>query len=160
MARMGEHILARGADHLVTADDTGRVTVLAWAPVDHSGATRSPDRHSLSLSVPVGAPGTSSAFVLRSIVDEEQGNAWTAWSEMGRPRSPRPRELDLLREAAEPGRSHRSVPVAGGRADIDITLGRHEVTLLEITPVADETPPWWDETRLLGAAPEEGASDE
>jgi xylan 1,4-beta-xylosidase len=24
------------------------------------------------------------------------------------------------------------------------------VTLLEITPVADETPPWWNDTHLLG----------
>lgn len=160
LARMGDHVLARGADHLVTTDPTGRVTVLAWSPVDHTGTAPAADRHPLSLSIPVGSPGTSSAFVLRSIVNEEQGNAWTAWSEMGRPRSPRPRELDLLRDAAEPGRSHRSVPVAGGRADIDITLGRHEVTLLEITPVADETPPWWDEARLLGATPGEGASDE
>ncbi|TDB77185.1 hypothetical protein [Micromonospora sp. KC723] len=29
-------------------------------------------------------------------------------------------------------------------------LARHEVTLVELTPVVDETPPWWDEGRLLG----------
>ena len=83
-------------------------------------------------------------------MNEEAGNAWTAWCEMGRPRSPRPRQLDTLREAAEPVRSHRSLPVTGGRVDLDLTLARHEVTLVEVTPVIDETPPWWDEMRIPG----------
>ena len=157
MARMGDQILARGPDHLVTTDVTGRVTVLAWAPVDHTGSGLSPGGHPLQLSIPVRAPLASSAFVLRSSVDEERGNAWAAWCEMGRPPSPLPRQLDLLREAAEPGRSHRSMPVVGGRLDLDLTLARHEVTLLEITAVADETPPWWDDMRLLGLPPAGGS---
>ncbi|MEV4116213.1 hypothetical protein [Nonomuraea sp. NPDC049695] len=147
MARMGDQLLARGDDHLVTRDSTGRVTVLAWAPVDVTGAP-AVDGHTVRLSVPVG--DVVSAFELRSSVSEEKGNAWAAWCEMGRPRSPRPREIDVLREAAEPVRSHRSLPVAGGYADLDLTLGRHEVTLVELTPVVDETPPWWDDRRLLG----------
>jgi xylan 1,4-beta-xylosidase len=151
LARMGEQILARGSDHLVTTDETGRVTVLAWAPVDHTGAGQSPASHALRFSIPIGGPATTSAFVLRSTVDEENGNAWTAWREMGRPRSPRPRQLDWLREAAEPARSHRRLPVADGRLILDLTLARHEVTLVEITAVVDETPPWWNDARLLGA---------
>ncbi|MEV1178067.1 hypothetical protein [Nonomuraea sp. NPDC049784] len=35
-------------------------------------------------------------------------------------------------------------------AELDLTLDRHEVTLVELTPVVDETPPWWDDSRLLG----------
>lgn len=164
LARLGEEILARGADHLVTRDATGRVTVLAWAPVDVTGADPG-DIHPLRLSIPlaapttgpeaaaapsVAAPGVTSAFVLRSVVNEEEGNAWTAWCEMGRPASPRPAQLDALREAAEPGRRHRNLPVVDGRVELDLALGRHEVTLVEISPVVDETPPWWDESRLLG----------
>ena len=75
---------------------------------------------------------------------------WAAWREMGSPRSPLPRQLDWLREAAEPAREHGRLPVTDGRAHLDLTLGRHEVTLLEITPVADETPPWWNDSHLLG----------
>lgn len=33
---------------------------------------------------------------------------------------------------------------------LDLTLARHEITLVELTPVTDETPPWWDERRILG----------
>ncbi|MBE1593690.1 hypothetical protein ACFPOI_23750 [Nonomuraea angiospora] len=151
MARMGEQILARGEDHLVTRDGDGRVTVLAWAPADVTGAP-AVDGHTVRLSIPIGE--AASAFELRSSVSEEKGNAWAAWRELGRPSSPRPRELDVLREAAEPARSHRGLPVEDGRVDLDLRLDRHEVTLVELTPVVDRTPPWWDDRRLLGLGEE------
>lgn len=147
MARMAEAVLARGADHLVTRDPGGRVTVLAWAPVDVTGGTPV-DGHRVRLSVPLA--GTPHAFALRSSVSEEKGNAWAAWREMGCPPSPDRAQLAALHEAAEPVRSHRRLPVADGRVEVDLTLERHEVSLVEITPVRDETPPWWDERRILG----------
>ncbi|WP_433043032.1 GH39 family glycosyl hydrolase [Dactylosporangium sp. CS-033363] len=147
LARMGPDVLARGADFLVTRDASGQVTVLAWAPVDHTG--RSPVHgHRVRLSVPIGA--SASAFVARSSVSEEAGNARAAWAAMGRPASPLPRQLDALREAAEPVRTHRSVPVVGGRVELDLVLGLHEVTLVEVSAVCDETPPWFDDARLFG----------
>ncbi|MFF9219765.1 GH39 family glycosyl hydrolase [Streptomyces viridosporus] len=150
MARMGEERLARGEDHLVTRHPDGRVTVLAWAPVDETGRTPGPDRHTVRLSVPVGTAPRGEAFVRRSSVDEERGNAYTAWRRMGSPRSPRPGQLDVLHEAAEPARAHHRLPVEDGRAGLTLTLARHEITLVELTPLLDETPPWWDERRLLG----------
>lgn len=156
MARMGDQVLSRGPDHLVTRHEDGRVTVLAWAPVDVTG--RDPvDRHRLRLSVPVGG---SSVYLHRSSVGEEAGNAWAAWCEMGRPCSPGPRQLAALREAAEPVRGHRSLPVSGGRVECDVTLGRHGVTLLELTAVTDETPQWWDDGLLLGRRPDGRGEDE
>ncbi|CAL9614120.1 GH39 family glycosyl hydrolase [Streptomyces griseomycini] len=150
MARMGQERLAHGGDHLVTRHADGRVTVLAWAPVDPSGLTPGPERHALRLSVPVGTRPAGEVFVRRSTVDEEHGNAYAAWRHMGSPRSPEPAQLDVLREAAEPSRGHRRLPVEDGRVDLALTLARHEVTLVELTPLEDETPPWWDERRLLG----------
>ncbi|MCT9076013.1 GH39 family glycosyl hydrolase [Streptomyces fulvoviolaceus] len=152
MARMGPELLTRGDDHLVTRHADGRVTVLAWAPVDASGQPPGPERHRLRLSVPV--PGSREAFVRRSVVDEEYGNARTAWQRMGSPRSPGPHWLDVLHEAAEPARRHLRLPVEDGRVDLDLTLARHEVTLVEVSAVADETPPWSDERRLLGREPQ------
>ncbi|WP_225850508.1 xylan 1,4-beta-xylosidase [Streptomyces sp. HPF1205] len=150
MAGMGEQVLAKGEDHLVTRHGDGRVTVLAWAPADPAGG-EPVDGHTVRLSLPVGAPGADgTAFARRRWVSEDAGNCWAAWCEMGRPAAPGDRLLDALREAAEPGRSHRSVPVAGGRADVDLVLGRNEVTLLELTAVVDETPQWWSEERLFG----------
>jgi len=87
-------------------------------------------------------------------VSEEAGNAWGAWCDMGRPHSPLPRQLEALRDSAEPVRGHHRLPVVDGRVALDINLSRHEVTMLEVTPVIDETPPWWDDARLLGATPD------
>ncbi|MFC9616175.1 xylan 1,4-beta-xylosidase [Streptomyces sp. NPDC056938] len=143
MARMGRDVLARGDDHLVTRHPDGRVTVLAWAPPGT-------DLHTLRLSVPVGDTERGTVFLRRSSVDEERGNAYTAWRRMGSPRSPRPHQLDMLHDAAEPGRSHLRLAIDEFRVDVDLTLQRHEVTLVELSPVIEESPHWWDESRILG----------
>ncbi len=164
MARMGDAVLARGADHLVTRDEaTGRVTVLAWQPVGGTDDPVEPERHQVALSVPLGSPTggvpasavptSGTAYVHRSRVNEHDGNAWSAWRQMGRPASPRPRQLDALHEASAPARSHETLPVVRGRVELDLTLARHEVTLLEIDPVVDETPDWLDDGRILGRGP-------
>ncbi|WP_275001920.1 GH39 family glycosyl hydrolase [Promicromonospora iranensis] len=172
MARMGSEILARGVDHLVTRHPaTGQVTVLAWQPVGGTDDAAEPDRHELQLSVPVlsagelvetgpgvstgstsGATSTGSrVFVMRHDVDETAGNAWAAWREMGRPASPSGRQLDALHEASEPARRARSLPIdGGGRVDLDLTIGRHGITLVTLDVVRDETPSWLDDTRILG----------
>jgi xylan 1,4-beta-xylosidase len=72
---------------------------------------------------------------------------------MGSPRSPRPDQIDVLHEAAEPARRHLRLPVEDGRVDLDLTLSRHEVTLVEVSAVRDEASPWSDEGRLLGRDP-------
>jgi xylan 1,4-beta-xylosidase len=47
-------------------------------------------------------------------------------------------------------RSHRALAVADGRVDLRLTLARHEVTLVELDAVQDETPAWVDDSRILG----------
>lgn len=157
MARMGREVLARGVDHLVTRHAvTGQVTVLAWQPVGGTDDPAEPDRHELRLSVPVSSTGPAGGprgrvFVMRHDVDETTGNAWAAWREMGRPASPSSRQLDALHEASEPGRRAHSLPVDDdGRVDLDLTIGRHGVTLVTLDAVRDETPSWLDDTRILG----------
>ena len=88
---------------------------------------------------------------MRYDVDEVAGNAWAAWREMGRPVSPSGRQLDVLHEASEPARRAHSLPVGDdGRVDLDLTIGRHGVTLVTLDAVRDETPSWLDDTRILG----------
>ena len=150
LARMGDQILARGRrppghpghrrpGHGPGLGPGGRDRAAAGPGVDRPDpVARCPSARRSARRWGAAA----SAFLLRSSVSEEQGNAWAAWCEMGCPRSPAPRQLDALREAAEPARSHRRVPLVDGRAELDLTLGRHEVTLVELTAVTDETPPW------------------
>ena len=113
-------------------------------------ARAGPSRHRLRLNLPIKS---RQAFVRRSGVDEEYGNARTAWQAMGSPRSPDAHQLAVLHEAAEPVRRHQRLPVEGGAVDLDLSLQRHEITLVEVAPVEDESPPWADERRLLGGQP-------
>jgi xylan 1,4-beta-xylosidase len=148
MARLGGHVLVRGEDHLVCADGDGRVTVLAWQPVDGTDAPAADERHELSLSLPMTG---DTAFVVRERVDENQGNSFAAWREMGRPRWPTGTQLDRLREAGFPAATHAALPVRDGRVNLDLTLSRHEVTFVELTPVRPDRHEGLDDRRLLGA---------
>jgi len=164
MARMGRHVLARGEDHLVCSDDDGRVTVLAWQPVGGTDAPAAGERHGVRLSVPVldrasslssvGGPEVAddgpTAFVVRERVNEEDGNAFAAWRELGRPASPTERDLDLLRDLARPATSHAALPVVDGRVTLDLDLARHEVTFVEVRAVRAERHDGLDDRRLLG----------
>jgi len=160
MARMGTDVLARGEDHLVTRHDDGRVTVLAWQPAGGTDDPAEPERHALDLSIPVAhRDGTTpaTAYLHRSRVNDDDGNAFTAWQQMGRPASPTSRQLDALYDAAEPVVTHAAVPVVPAddgtaRVSLHLTLARHEVTLVELDPVRDETPAWLDDARILGRA--------
>lgn len=174
MARLGPQVLARGEDHLVTRHADGRLAILAWQPVDgsHSGA----ERHTVRLSVPLrpspghrdgsgasprqggvegGAAGTvsgsrPSAYLHRRRVNEEHGNVHTAWQQLGRPHSPTSRQLELLHEASQPAVEHAMLAIEDGRVRLDLQLNRHEVTLVELDPVRDETEPWIDDSRVPG----------
>lgn len=147
MARLGTEVLARGEDHLVTRHADGRIAVLAWAPVSVDGVADD-GAHRVQLSVPVA--GGPHAFALRRRVHEEAGNAWAAWRELGRPRFPTSRQLDALHECSVPTTEHSGVEVVDSRALLDLRLERHEVTLVELDPVRDETPPWLDDSRIPG----------
>jgi xylan 1,4-beta-xylosidase len=154
MAQAGPHVLARGADHLVTRHDDGRVVILIWQPVRGSEAGRygsAPATHEVHLDVPVGDEPDAPVAFIRKSVNEEEGNAWTAWRELGRPASPTSRQLDILREAAVPGLRHGELRTNGSRrVQLDLTLQRHEVSVVELIPVSVEHHPGLDDDRLLG----------
>ncbi|MFF9804867.1 hypothetical protein ACF1G5_06995 [Streptomyces coeruleorubidus] len=57
-----------------------------------------------------------------------------------------------VRGSAEPAHTCRRPTADAGRVHLPLPLplGRHGVTLVEPTSVADETPPWWDQWRRPG----------
>jgi len=156
MARMGAQVLARGEDHLVCADADGRVTVLAWQPVAGTAAGPGPGRHEVRLSVPVAARGAAlpdgaGVFALRERVNESDGNAFAAWRELGRPMSPTERQLDVLRTCERPSVEHSRLEARAGRVDLVLPLAQHEVTFVELVPVAETFHEGRDDRRILGA---------
>ncbi|QEO08963.1 GH39 family glycosyl hydrolase [Protaetiibacter larvae] len=147
MARLGAEVLARGADHLVTRHPDGRLAVLAWQPVD--GTSAGAERHTVRLALPVGGPAV---YAHRHRVNEDDGNAWTAWQQLGRPHHPTARQLDLLHEASRPALEHGVLPAGGGVVELELHLARHEICLVELEGVRDETEPWIDDDRVPGYA--------
>ena len=154
MALAGRQVLARGVDHLVTRHDDGRIAILAWQPVggsDDGPYGCAPAHHELSLDLPTGRAAGETVAVVRRSVDEDRGNAWTAWRDLGRPDQPSLHQLDLLRDAAVPALSHRSLTVGdGGRVRLELNLSRHEITLIEVLPAIATEHPGLDDSRLLG----------
>lgn len=155
LARMGAQVLAHGEDHLVCADEDGRITVLAWQPVGGSDEPLAPERHHVELSLPVlphGRPAAegSGVFVRRERVNESDGNAFTAWRELGRPASPTARELAVLRACERPAVEHSRLRVQGGRVSLALPMSRHEVTFAELIPVSDTVHEGLDDRRLRG----------
>ena len=115
------------------------------------------ERHEVRLSLPVtrdgvACPDGTGVFVQRERVNEDDGNAFTAWRELGRPMSPTERELDVLRTFERPAVEHGRLAVAGGRVELVLPLARHEVTFVELTPVRDTVHEGLDDRRILGAS--------
>ena len=150
MARMGRWVHSRGEDHLVCSDDDGRVTVLAWQPVGGTGGDRAPDQHVVHLSVPMTAE--DGAFLLRERVNDDDGNAYTAWQDLGAPMSPSARELDLLRTCERPAVERARVACHDGRVDLRLVLSRHEVTFVELSPVTATVHVGRDDRRVHAAS--------
>ena len=113
MARMGDQVLARGEDHLVTRDATAASPCWRGRRWTSTGTPACRPAH---LRCRPGRAGRRS-FVLRSSVSEERQRLG-GLGEMGRPRSPRPSQLDTLREAAEPARATGACrsPAAGSNS--------------------------------------------
>ena len=151
LARLGHEVLALGPDHLVTRHDDGRISALLWQPLfgtDEGEYGAAPAQHRIRLSLPVGT--APEAAVFRHRVNEHAGNAWTAWRELGRPAAPDARTMELLYDAAEPVVEHARADVADGRILLDVTLERHEISLVDVQPVTPTIHEGLDDTRLLG----------
>jgi xylan 1,4-beta-xylosidase len=132
--------------HVVRRDD-GSVALLAWNYVYDDDASDGGVPASVTVSLPVG---DANVFVQRRIVNEEVGNSWTAWQRLGRPRFPTRDQIAVLRECSAPAVSTSVRQPAGGRVDVELTLARNEITLVELTPIRDESPsyPGLDDHRV------------
>lgn len=146
MARMKPWILSRGEDHVVTVDEQGRLAVLAWQPVQGSDHTV-PEKHHLHLSVPVR---DGDYYLQRSRTNEVVGNGRAAWQAMGAPDYPDHRQVELIRECAEPSRTFDRVGAQEGHLELRLVLDQHEVSLIELDPVTTHPADWIDDERLLG----------
>jgi len=124
--------------HVVRRDD-GSVALLAWNYVYddevHDGGA--PASRTVTVSLPVG---DANVFVKRRTVNEQVGNSWTVWQQLGRPRFPTREQIAAIKECSAPAVSTAVREPADGRVELELTLSRNEITLVELTPIRDESP--------------------
>jgi xylan 1,4-beta-xylosidase len=78
------------------------------------------------------------AVVSTRSVDDEVGNAYTAWKRIGRPRAPLPAEMDIIRRAQIPQQTLDSIDLEGEEiVCLRVTLPPNGIKLIELLPVKD-----------------------
>ncbi|NQU43065.1 xylan 1,4-beta-xylosidase [bacterium] len=132
-ARLGECLLHRDEDLILTKRSDGTIVLVAWNPVVERRETEK-KRIRLDLS-----GMAKESFVKRQRVNEDQGNAWTCWRLLGRPRYPSRDQLHSLQDASVPGFEIRRMTASEGHLVLEFTMDRNEVTLIEMEPIEDES---------------------
>jgi xylan 1,4-beta-xylosidase len=130
---LGEELLYRDSEMIVTRRVDGSIAVVLWNLVMEKGKGFTRE---LSLNIPTSFPYV---FIKRQTVDEKYGNPWVVWRQMGRPRFPNHQVIETLRQVAQPHVITEQKKVQDGMLHLPIVLSKNEVTLIEINPFRDET---------------------
>lgn len=130
---LGSEQLYRDDKVLVTKRPNGAIALVAWNLVIEQGEGF--DRE-LELSIP---SAFDEVFVKRQTVDENHANPWKVWKQMGRPRFPSATAVETLQQAARPLLRTSREQAVDGMVTLKLQLTKNEITLVELTPVRDET---------------------
>lgn len=141
--RLSGTIVHQDERSVATARDDGTTAIIAWNPrmvADKTTDETSGDEITLTVSIPWLS---GDALALRKRVSEKYGNPWNVWREMGRPLNPDRTAIEFLKNAAVP-KVETAVLSPSGNAEsatlaVDFTLGRNEITLIELSPFRDES---------------------
>ncbi len=144
--KMGREILYRDESMLVTRKSDGTVSITAWNPVMEKGDTFDKEI-AIELSLKDGE-----YFINRKTVNEQYGNPWRVWVQMGRPRFPGKKAVDILKEAALPLVSYTRLSSAGNKLLLEFTLSKNEVTFFEISSIKEESETYYrlDDSMIPG----------
>ncbi|HEU4778633.1 MAG TPA: hypothetical protein VFS58_01995 [Steroidobacteraceae bacterium] len=120
-------------------DAKTRLTVLLWNYHDVAGGYE--DHRDVQLTL-AGLPKTArQAQAVEYSIDENSGNAYTAWLAMGSPQSPTADQIAKLHAAAKMHAVPRDITRASaGKAQLRVVLPRQSVKLIEIL-FAPKPPP-------------------
>jgi len=125
--------LYRDGEMIVTRRKDGSIAAVLWNLVMEKGEGLTKE---VQLVIPVSF---SAVFIKRQIVNEQYGNAWRVWKQMGRPRFPSRQAVETLRQVAQPHVMTEQRRATDGVIHLSIVLSKNEVTLIEIEQVRDET---------------------
>ncbi|WP_163193461.1 GH39 family glycosyl hydrolase [Clostridium thermarum] len=130
---MGEERLYRDEHLLVTRRKDGSIALVAWNESMEKGEGF---EREYELELPIDS---KDVFIKQQLIDENNGNPWGTWKQMGRPRFPRKAEVETLRQAAQPKLITSRAASDDGYVKLKFTLTKNAVTLIELTGIVDET---------------------
>lgn len=130
---LGEELLHRDESTIVTRRKDGSVALIAWNLVMEKGEGYN---RTFTFEIPLEA---KDVFVKKAIVNEEYGNPFRVWQEMGRPRFPKKELVRTLKQVATPLYQTERLQTREGKVKFSATLAKNEFTLIEFIPVKDET---------------------
>ncbi len=130
---MAGEILYRDEQTLVVKKDDGSLALMVWNDVLEKGEGFEKE---LEITLPVGF---KSAFIKRSLVNEDYGNPWRTWIQMGRPRFPAKETVEILKEVARPLVTTCRTEIENDTLTLKLKLGKNEVSLIQISEIQDES---------------------
>lgn len=132
-SQLGDRVLSRDPRHLFTRRDDGHLVGVLWNPNDSS-------RDSQSQHYRITLPRSDTPYAVRTLrVDEHHANPYRAWEMLGRHRNPSRRDVELIREASRPAVAYQKLETRDGAPQIELTLEKNAVMLIEIIPVDDHS---------------------
>ncbi len=130
----GSELLYRD-EHLLVTRDAGRYAIIGWNWHDMRDGREADTLHySLSL-VSIG----KRAIAITRRVGGTEANPLQTWSNLGKPRFPGRTQIDIMREAAEPGRSDQALFEDKGAYAVEVEIPCNRLVMVEILPVEDMT---------------------
>lgn len=130
---MGEERLYRDDNLLVTRRKDGSIAAIVWNEVMEKGEGFEKE---YEIEIPAAF---KDVFVKKQTINEEYGNPWKAWKQLGRPRFPSKAMIETLREVAKPLITTDRAASENGYVKLKFTIAKNEVSLFELMPVKDET---------------------
>jgi xylan 1,4-beta-xylosidase len=116
-----------------------RLTILLWNYHDVAGGYD--DRRDIQLTLASLPDAGKGARAVEYTIDEKSGNAYAAWLAMGSPQTPTAGQIAKLHAAAKMRAVPRSLTkISAGNAQLNVTLPRQSVKLIEIA-LAAKAPP-------------------
>lgn len=132
---LGASLLHRSDDAIFLRRPDGSYCGLVW---NLSLQGQAPKRR-ISFALP--ASNTGRYCLIRQTVDEQQANPLKLWHDLGEPASLSADQLQLLRQAARPGISSRTLCARDGRLKLDFCLDSNAVVYFDLR-LSPLTPDW------------------
>jgi len=130
---MDGEVVHRDEQSLIVRKDDGSFALMVWNDVMEKGEGFEKE---IEIELPLDCEWV---FVKKSTINEQYGNPWRTWIEMGRPRYPSRQAVEILKEVAKPLVTTSRMNVEKDCLKLNLKLGKNEVTLVEIMKMEDES---------------------